>query len=608
MVKNWIFLSVCLLIGLFLLAVYSRFGEPSDVRGDHAAQVLHWERVESQEDRASVQIYQAALPVDGASSSAPLLILVEGLHQDIQIDCNGIRIADFPQEGNGRDHSGIFLAALPLPSEEGEYGLTLYVSSPFPGYDSTLPLVRIGTRTALLRQLFKSFLIQVSLCLLFVVSGLLFLVRNVAQGYRPRGEWFSASARNRLLLPAFSILWGFYSFFSIPYPCVGAYLLNPRTLSTISFLLFYWTPLPAICYLAGLPKRYHRPAALFPLCFLIFSCTATVVWAADLLPLPMLLFPFNLLSCVSLFFLLLLVGSDIREKTGKAYLIDLLIVGVPLAAISIDLSLFYSKSHYPPPLGSSDAFSSLVLLSLILWRLYSQAHREMEYQSDLKILRVKNDLILTSYEELCTQSQAIRAFRHTSQNHILALISLLENKESEKALHYLKHLDRENRSASGDSRIVFCGDFLLDRILNHKLGDLPGRGIRLDYDVRIPADLPMEEADLCTLLVNVLDNAREAVLAAADAGTEGCFVLLALRYQAKCLFFRCENTKCNPVHKKNDHFLSHKAHPEEHGLGLRIVDTLVRKYHGTLDISYSETDFRLHLLLDLNQPPADRRD
>ena len=75
-----------------------------------------------------------------------------------------------------------------------------------------------------------------------------------------------------------------------------------------------------------------------------------------------------------------------------------------------------------------------------------------------------------------------------------------------------------------------------------------------------------------------------------------------LSLKARCTqngYFSYElvNSKVNAVRKKKDAFLTDKEDVRSHGLGIASVREVVRKYDGMMDISYTEDEFRVVILI-----------
>ena len=108
--------------------------------------------------------------------------------------------------------------------------------------------------------------------------------------------------------------------------------------------------------------------------------------------------------------------------------------------------------------------------------------------------------------------------------------------------------------------------------------------------------LGIDAVSLCTIFSNTLDNAIEACLKIPE--TEKRHLSLKARYTDNGYFsYEIVNSKRNEVKKKKDAFLTDKKDARSHGLGIVSVSDVVRRYDGTLDITYTEDEFRVVILI-----------
>lgn len=191
------------------------------------------------------------------------------------------------------------------------------------------------------------------------------------------------------------------------------------------------------------------------------------------------------------------------------------------------------------------------------------------------------------YEGLQQQDQQLRQLRHDLRNHITAAAGLLELGKVEEARAYLDELG-ESRALSRPRR--FCENETVNIVLAAKADALAQSGIAADFQVALPADLAIADTDLCALLGNALDNAREAA-----TGVAGAIVRLRCRAD-KGLFMLAVD---NPIHGEIHADLSTtKPDKRAHGHGLPSMRSICKRYGGTLETRVDNDGF--HLLVCLS--------
>ena len=107
---------------------------------------------------------------------------------------------------------------------------------------------------------------------------------------------------------------------------------------------------------------------------------------------------------------------------------------------------------------------------------------------------------------------------------------------------------------------------MIDIILNGRLASAEAAGVEVEIlNAQAPETLPLSETDLCSLMLNLVDN---AVAAASAPGIERARIRLELRVKGSFFVFTCENTCAAGEAQKKD----------GQGLGLKIVEGVVARY------------------------------
>ena len=99
----------------------------------------------------------------------------------------------------------------------------------------------------------------------------------------------------------------------------------------------------------------------------------------------------------------------------------------------------------------------------------------------------------------------------------------------------------------------------------------------------IPDELPFPETDLCSLLMNLLDNALEA--AAKVTPSRDRFLTLRINLNTGYLAIVCKNSFTGELKKdRRGNLLTIKEDALSHGFGYRQMKGITRKYNGLLHV------------------------
>lgn len=195
------------------------------------------------------------------------------------------------------------------------------------------------------------------------------------------------------------------------------------------------------------------------------------------------------------------------------------------------------------------------------------------------------------YQGLQQQERQVRQLCHDLRNHLTALLGLLEREDVEAAKSYAAQLSRQD-ALQGTT--CFCDNEIANVVLSAKSAELKRAGIPAEFSVSLPAALPVADTDLCALLGNAMDNARE--------GAQGCpspWVHLRCRVEKGLWMLQVENSVSGPVPADLSTTKSDKA---AHGFGLPGMGEIARRYGGTLEAGCQKDVFRLLVCVPVGAP------
>lgn len=123
--------------------------------------------------------------------------------------------------------------------------------------------------------------------------------------------------------------------------------------------------------------------------------------------------------------------------------------------------------------------------------------------------------------------------------------------------------------------------------------------IAVEYHIEIPTKLPFEDADLCIIVGNALDNAIDGTK--DIEGTKKIEISMGVK-QGNFLL-KVKNT-FNPELIKFDsngkRLRTSKTDKSNHGMGIGLIEETALKYNGLMEITMNENIFCLSVLLYQN--------
>lgn len=267
------------------------------------------------------------------------------------------------------------------------------------------------------------------------------------------------------------------------------------------------------------------------------------------------------------------------------------LAAMPLCSLAAVVLLTGWEEHAPQldtlalKMGLAVLPVALVTSVLLLFSITVLAeHEALEQARRLASLRE------AYYQSLRARESQVRQLRHDLRNHLTVLGGLLDRQQWAEACAYLDELGRQE-GLQGPVR--FCENEAANVVLAVKAAELEQAGVRADFKAQLPLSLPLTDTDLCALLGNALDNAREAAARCPDP-----WVRLRCRQDKGLFMLQVENPVAGPVAPD---LATTKADRTAHGFGIPGMREIAQRCGGTLQAGEEQGDFRLVVCLPTGQ-------
>ncbi len=251
-------------------------------------------------------------------------------------------------------------------------------------------------------------------------------------------------------------------------------------------------------------------------------------------------------------------------------------VAVLLASLgSGHLTYLYARLLYP------------LLIAALITTSMEAVRLEWSRLMEKRLTAQQQELALANYENLRHHQEEVMMLRHDMLRHFRTIQEM--NSQSNIA-QYLADLIGQNEKIRP---VVQSGNEMLDIILNGKLSAAIDAGIHVEIvKTDAPEKLPLRDADLCSLIMNIVDN---AVAAAKNAQSDAPRILLDVHCKGNFLAIICENT----ADIKQFQETAKKETVPKHGLGLKIIRNITERYEGAIDTEYGADYYRIKVALPL---------
>lgn len=232
----------------------------------------------------------------------------------------------------------------------------------------------------------------------------------------------------------------------------------------------------------------------------------------------------------------------------------------------------------------------LLLSNIVMTFLWDKLEKDNELQLKSKFLEqeIKNTMNKTLALESLYTSQ--RRNVHDFKNQINVLQGLLDLNETVRAKNYIHLLTKKINESE---HTISANHLLIDVVLNQKYAHAQQKGIVMSFVVNDLQNLQIKDADIITLLTNVLDNAIEACEKCENEKEVNVKILIR---EDKSLLISVVNTSLYTQIIENNIETS-KPSKIEHGFGLQNIKQIVRVYSGELLLKYSDGLFQLTIVI-----------
>lgn len=239
-------------------------------------------------------------------------------------------------------------------------------------------------------------------------------------------------------------------------------------------------------------------------------------------------------------------------------------------------------------MGLGDSFlvvsCLLILLVLMLIEL-----RSTHIRAEAKMVQMKNELLEQSYKDMQKLYMNNQYIFHDFKHHMILLKNYLNKREYVKANVYLKKI---TEPIDRMGHYIHTGCDVLDLVLNIKRNEAEQKGIRYLVEADREIHTNIHETDLGNIFFNLLDNAIEAC---EKMEGQDKWIRVVIKKKNQICIMKVENSIEKPVMMKDGEYETEKADKDRHGIGMKSVETSVKRYGG--DVKWSHTKDRFIVVI-----------
>ena len=196
---------------------------------------------------------------------------------------------------------------------------------------------------------------------------------------------------------------------------------------------------------------------------------------------------------------------------------------------------------------------------------------------DTEQLKIVQQLREKHFEDVHKEYIAVQELKHDYKNNLVTVISLLNKGQVKEAEDYLKSM----AEIVPGNDVISTGRPETDALITSKLHDMKSCDIRLHLSLCNLTDIPLPSFDLNSILMNLLDNAKEALL---KEQLPDPYISLQVNRVRDTLVITCSNPYIEIDPRVEEGILDSSKKEDGHGYGLKIIRRITDEYKGIFNI------------------------
>lgn len=287
-----------------------------------------------------------------------------------------------------------------------------------------------------------------------------------------------------------------------------------------------------------------------------------------------------------------------KHELGFSKMVYAVITVGSLSFLLIISAIEYFGMNYPIPDSQINLLGFLLSLVCVMFcfmflHISVSVQRREQDKKEREMLNLYISDQEKQIELIVEKDSDMRRFRHDIREHMWIISQCIEKSDYESAK---KYIDRVYNNLNAADIEKYTDVVALNAVISDKKRIMDEKGIRFIWE-KNGKEIPkhIETYDICTLFINILNNAIEAVEKLDKIDRE---IGLKLKVENGGLYIMSRNRtydeatfdgEGNPVTTKNDR--------KNHGLGGKNIQEVVKRYDGILEYGVFDGWFNVNVVI-----------
>lgn len=310
---------------------------------------------------------------------------------------------------------------------------------------------------------------------------------------------------------------------------------------------------------------------------------------------------YSLNSMFAMMFLFTIIAIIFLYKKNKfegnnekinSYIYLFLTVGFLTGLFLILLvDIFGSKLSIEMNVGLLVVAFLTIIANIMLYVFYIKEFREnISNRNELITMEQLLDMQEKYFDETVESYKELRCFRHDINGYFNTIDELITKRNYEELLSLTKNL----KSAVEESVKNSCNNIYISATLNQFLHTIKAEDINFTFEYDVLKEIKVNNNHLCSLIYNLMSNAIEGTI----RNTNKRYVNLNIYEKNKALVIKVTNSVHDDFSLSNLKIgVSTKVNKTNHGIGLKNIKMIVKKYNGNIDFKLNEDELEIYVIL-----------
>ena len=285
-----------------------------------------------------------------------------------------------------------------------------------------------------------------------------------------------------------------------------------------------------------------------------------------------------------LYFIIIYLIARVSSKDDLQNSSDLWLSVLPISTIAFMCAYAYLSSNYEI---SNDLKIILTIISILIlfsnvvvYYIHEQTLKTNKKYTELLLIQQRENNAINYYELLKQQNENSQILIHDIKKHL----NSIEMLKGESKTDIQKYLDSVVDDFEVEKSINYCNNTLLNLITYRYSNLCESYGITFDVNIQNAQIDFISEPDITALFDNLLENAIEA----AEKSSERFIGFNIDLRNMNFLVISILNSCYKAPELKNNHIDTSKNDKKLHGIGMKSIKRVIKKYDGNLNMSYDE--------------------